>query len=273
MLFLKKIGSGILKHALLIIMVILAVFPLYWMILTSFRNPGELYSFIPYTITPTTSNYISAFISMPLWRMMGNSLVIGVLETLLQLVTAVLAAYALTRWDFKGKTIIYGLIMFTWLIPFQAIVVPNYIQINNWGINGTLLAIILPNMASSFAIVSLFSTFNSFPRALLDSSRMDGSSELQTLMNIVLPNMKASIASLAILIFINTWNDYLWPTRIIQKVENSPIQVGLKSFVSLESGMWGPLMAATTVSCIPILLLYIVMQKNIVKSFMKWGIK
>ena len=193
--------------------------------------------------------------------------------TTLQLCTSLLAAYALTRWDFKGKKLIYGLLSLCWLIPVQAIMIPNYVTIVNMGLKENLLGIVLPTAATAFAILNLFQVFEAFPRALIDAARMDGDSEWGILTRVILPNIKASVASLGILLFINSWNDYMWPMLITSKLENAPIQIGLRTFVSSDTNMWGALMAATTISCIPILLLYLFMQRQIVDSFVKWGIK
>jgi sn-glycerol 3-phosphate transport system permease protein len=141
------------------------------------------------------------------------------------------------------------------------------------GLNSTLMGIIIIELASSFACITMLQSFRSFPKALIDASRLDGSSELQTLIHIILPNMKSSLSSLGILLFINSWNDYLWPKLIARKLENSPIQIGLRSFISDDVNSWGSLMAATTISCIPILIIYLILQRNIIDSFMKWGIK
>lgn len=269
----KKVMSNTTKHILLGILSFIAIFPLFWMIISSIKGQAEIFNFLPFPKNPTFENYIYAFSEMPILRMLGNSLVISACQTSFQLITAVLAAYALMRWEFKGKGLIYTVLTLTWLIPFQAIMVPNYVQINNWGVNGTLFAIIIPYAASAFATISMYQAFNSFPRALIDAARIDGSGELHVLWDVVIPNMKASISSLGILIFINSWNEYMWPMLIAKKLESAPIQIGLKSFVSSDVNMWGSLMAATTVSCIPILIIYIILQKNVVNSFMKWGIK
>ena len=108
---------------------------------------------------------------------------------------------------------------------------------------------------------------------MIEAARVDGSGELRIMWNIVIPTMKASISSLGILLFINSWNDYMWPMLLSKRLEDAPLQIGLKMFVSSDVNLWGSLMAATTVSCIPILVFYLVMQKNIVNSFMKWGLK
>lgn len=269
----KRSISTVMKHLLLILLSFFAVFPLYWMIISSFKGEAEIFNYLPFPKEFSLENYFYAFSQMPIFKMLGNSIVISVAETVCQLVTSVLAAYGLIRWNFKGKKLIYSLITLTWLIPFQAIMVPNYTLINNMGLRGNLLGIILPYAASAFACLSMYQAFESFPKALIEAARVDGSGELRILWNVVVPTMKASISSLGILLFINSWNDYMWPMLLSGKVEDAPLQIGLKMFVSSDVNMWGSLMAATTVSCIPILAVYLVMQKNIVNSFMKWGLK
>ncbi len=268
----KSIGT-ITKHLLLLALSFFAVFPLYWMVISSFKGEAEIFNYLPLPKKFSLENYIYAFSQMPILRMLGNSIVISIGQTACQLATSILAAYGMIRWEFKGKGLIYSLLTLTWLIPFQAIMVPNYTMINNMGLNGNLLGIILPYMASAFASLSMYQMFQSFPKALIEAARVDGSGELRILWNIVMPSMKASISSLGILLFINSWNDYMWPMLLAKKVEYAPIQIGLKMFVSSDVNLWGSLMAATTVSCVPILIFYMILQKNIVDSFMKWGLK
>lgn len=272
MILKREIGK-VCKHALLIFMAFIAVFPLYWMLISALKDSGEIFSSSLWPTRPTLENYQLAVEQIPIFRMLLNSILVSLTITAGQIITSVLTAYALIRWNFHGKGLIYGLLTLTWLVPFQSIMVPNYVQVNSWGLKGSLLAIILPYFASAFACISMYQSFNSFPRALLDAARMESRSELRTLSNIVLPNMKSTIASLGILLFINSWNEYMWPMLVINGLESAPIQIGLKSFMGSDTNMWGTLMAATTISCVPILIIYLFMQKRIVNSFMKWGIK
>lgn len=262
-----------LKYALLLFMAFIAVFPLYWLVVSSLKDVGEIFSPTLIPLRPTLENYADALERIPIARMLLNSVVVSAAVTVCQLVTSVLLAYSLMRWDFKGKGVVYGVLSLTWLIPFQAIMVPNYVQVNSWGLKGNLMAIILPFMASAFASISMYQSFNAFPRALLDAARLENKSELGILIDIVLPNMASTIASLAILLFINSWNEYMWPVLVVNGMETAPIQIGLKSFMGSDTNLWGSLMAATTISCIPIFVLYLFMQRRIVDSFMKWGIK
>ena len=268
----NKYGKVVI-HLVLIVLSFVCIFPLYWMIISSLKSGSDIFQYDVIATNPTLQNYKDAFTSMPLARMMFNSLIISFGTAAVQLLVAVLFAYAFMRWDFKGKSILYGFLAITWLIPIQAIMVPNYVQIIDMGLNNTLIAMILPHCCSVFTNITMYQNFNAMPRALIDAARLDGSSEMQILKNIVLANMKSSVVSLGIVLVINAWNDYLWPTLIARSDEIKPIQIGLKSFTGADTNMWGASMAAATISTIPILIIYILMSKKIISSFMKGGIK
>lgn len=263
----------LITHVILILLSFLAVFPVYWMIISSLKNSSDIFGYDLIALKPTFENYVAAFVSVPLLKMILNSVIISVGTALIQLVIAVLFSYAFMRWDFRGKTVIYSILSIAWLIPVQAIMIPNYVEIINMGINNTLFAIILPHCCSVFANITMYQNFNSIPRALIDAARLDGSRELQILRDIVLPNMKSSIASLGIVLMINSWNDYLWPSLVARTDDIKPIQIGLKSFAVSDTNMWGAAMAAATLSTIPVLIVYLFMSGRIINSFMKGGIK
>lgn len=234
----KKFMKGM-THLVLLALSFVCVFPIYWMIISSLKNGSDIFRYDVIATNPTFQNYQDAFMSVPLGRMMFNSLILSLGTAVVQLLVAVLFAYAFTRWNFKGKNIVYGLLAVTWLIPIQAIMVPNYVQIIDMGLNNTLIAMILPHCCSVFTNITMYQNFNAMPKALIDAARLDGSSELQILKDIVLPNMKSSVVSLGIVLIINAWNDYLWPTLIARSDEIMPIQIGLKSFTGADTNMWG----------------------------------
>lgn len=269
----KEMLFGIPRHALLILLSAFAIFPIYWMISCSFKPEAEILNAALWPQNPTLDNYSYALGAVPIIRLTLNTAVIATLETGLQLVTAVLAAYALIRWEFRGRGIIFALFSLTWLIPFQAIMIPNYITIAGLNLRNTILGVVLPFAASSFAILSIHSAFKSFPRALIEAAVMDNLSEGSILMRIVLPNIKATTVSIGILLFINGWNEYIWAFLVNSSLENAPIQIGLQQFMSGEGNSWGPLMAAATLSSLPIMALYLALQKKIINSFVRWGIK
>ncbi len=268
------ISRRVLIHIALIALSFVSVFPVYWMIISSLKGPGEIYQPTLFPLQMTFENYRYAFESINMLKMTANSLIIVLAQVTCQLATGILAAYALVRWEFKAKGLVFVLLSLSWVIPFQIIMIPNYVVVNRIGLNGTLIAIILPSVASAFVILSLYQSLKAFPLSLIDAARMDGQKDLGILFKIILPNVKATVASLAIILFINAWNDYMWPMLITSKnMDIAPIQIGLKSFVGAERNTWGSLMAASTVTCIPILIAYFALQRQVVDSFAKFGLK
>jgi ABC-type glycerol-3-phosphate transport system permease component len=261
------------KHAVLIALSFLAVFPLYWMLVTSFKPETEVFSssLLPYHWT--FDNYLQAWKAIPIARMLTNSIVVAVAQTVMQLLTSILAAYAFTRWNFRFSNLIYSLIALTWLVPFQVIMIPNYVVISNFGWRDTLIGLIMPNIASAFAVLQLYNTFRSFPKALIEAARLDGASDWNVLWRTIFPNLRAAIASIGILLFIGAWNDYFWPLLVTTKPENSTIQIGLQMFMSPDASMWGSLMAATTIASLPIFIIYLLLQRQIIDSFVKGGLR
>ncbi len=264
----------IFTHIALIIMSFIAVFPLYWMIISSFKGVGEIYQPTLIPLSFTFENYIQAFQLIDILNMLKNSFIIVIAQVVCQLTTGLLCAYALVRWTFKGKWLIFILFSLSWIIPFQIIMIPNYVMINTLGLSENLIAIILPTIASAFVIISLYQAFKAFPLSLIDAARMDGQKDFGILLKVIIPNIKATIASLGIILFINAWNDYMWPMLIASKnMDIAPIQIGLKSLVGIDANMWGPLMAASTITSIPILIMYLILQRQVVDSFAKFGLK
>jgi ABC-type glycerol-3-phosphate transport system permease component len=261
------------KHAALILLCVFAIFPIYWMLISSFKPLGEILQPGMIPLSPTTENYTQAMRDLPILRLTVNSVIIASAQTVFQLITAVLASYALTRWEFKGSRLIFALFSVTWLIPQQAIMIPNYVNIVSLGLRNTMLGVILPFAASTFSILSIHSAFKSFPKALIEAAVMDRLSEPSILFRIILPNIKPAAVSLGILLFINAWNEYIWPLLVNSNLNQAPIQIGLQQFLSESGNAWGPLMAAATLSSLPIMALYLALQKKIINSFVRWGIK
>ncbi|CAN7760200.1 carbohydrate ABC transporter permease [Paenibacillus sp. LjRoot153] len=261
------------KHTVLILLSFLAIFPFYWMLNTSFKPAGEVYSTSLLPSHWTFDNYVQAWHAIPMARMMTNSIIVAVSQTAAQLLTSILAAYAFTRWDFRGKGFFYGLISLTWLVPFQVIMIPNYVVISSWGLRNSLMGLIIPNIVSAFAVLQLYNTFKSFPRTLIEAAHLDGASDWSVLWQTIFPNLRASIASIGVLLFISSWNDYFWPLLVMNKPEHATLQIGLQSFMSTDANLWGPMMAATTMASLPILLLYFILQRQIIDSFVKGGLR
>jgi ABC-type glycerol-3-phosphate transport system permease component len=260
-------------HVLLLLLAALSIFPVYWMIVTSFRAPNDIYSADLLPSAPSLDNYVFAFQALPIVRMLVNTVVMATLVTAMQLFTGLLAAFAFARWRFPLDKVLYGLLALTWLVPFQVTMIPNYLVIISLGLLDTLTALIIPHVAAALAVMLLYQAMRSFPKEVIEAARVDGASNWSILWGIITPNLRASLASLAILLFISSWNDYFWPLLLSRTPENTVIQLGVQMFQTAEGNLWGPLMAASTLACLPILLLYVVLQRQVISSFMKSGLR
>ncbi len=260
-------------HAVMIALSVLAIFPVFWMVQTSFRPQNEVFSTALWPSAPTLQNYREAMTAMPIFAILWNTFVMAAATTVAQIATGLLAAWALVRWRFPGGRLAHSLIALSWLVPFQVVMIPNYVLATKLGLLDSLAGLVIPNAAAAFAVLVLYNAMRGFPREVVEAARMDGAGSLRTLVEVVIPNLRAPVASISILCFISAWNDYFWPLLLIRRIENSVVQIGLQFFMTQEGNDWGLLMAAATLASLPILVLYLVMQRQVVESFMKSGIR
>ncbi|EJF91034.1 carbohydrate ABC transporter permease [Bartonella tamiae] len=260
-------------HIIMALLSFLCVFPIYWMVVTSLRPANAVFDHSIWPSSISLENYAYALNKIPVVKMLFNTFIVSTCVTILQLLTSLLAAYAFSMWRFRFDKIVYMLIALTWLVPFQVVMIPNYLLIARLGLIDNIFALILPNAAAAIGVLLLTQAMRSFPKEIVEAARIDGAGSWRILWQIITPSMRGTIASLAILIFISTWNEFFWPLLISRRAENSVIQIGLQMFMSEEGNSWGPLMAASTMACLPILILYFVLQKQVVNSFMKSGIR
>lgn len=269
----KGRATTAIAHLVMVILSIFCLFPVYWMVVSSLRPPNEIYDTSLWPTGASLDNYAYALKAIPIVRMLGNTLVVSTVVTIAQLITGLLAAYAFARWRFRGDKFVYTLVTLTWLVPFQVVMIPDYLLVSNLGLLDSLSALILPHLAGALAILMLAQAMRSFPREVIEAARMDGARSWRILWEVIMPNLRGTIASLAILVFISTWNEYFWPLLLSRSPENSVIQIGIQMFMTSEGTAWGPLMAASTMASLPILFIYIVLQRQVVQSFMKSGIR
>jgi sn-glycerol 3-phosphate transport system permease protein len=260
-------------HLLMVLLSIACLFPVYWMVATSLRAPNAIFETSLWPTAMSFENYVYALNAIPIIRMLANTLLISVAVTVIQLATGLLAAYAFARWRFPGDKLVYALVALTWLVPFQVVMIPNYLLVAQLGLLDSVTALILPHFASALAILLLAQAMRSFPKEVIEAARMDGARSWRILWEVMTPNLRGTIASLAILIFISTWNEYFWPLLLSRTADNSVVQIGIQMFMTQEGNAWGPLMAASTMASLPVLIIYIVLQRQVVQSFMKSGIR
>lgn len=265
--------DGAVGHLVMVVLSIFCLFPVYWMVVTSLRPANAIFETSLWPSSISLDNYAYALNAIPIVHMLGNTLLISAVVTVIQLFTGLLAAYAFARWRFRFDTLVYSLVALTWLVPFQVVMIPNYLLVAQLGLLDSITALILPHFASALAILLLAQSMRSFPKEVMEAARMDGARSWRILWEVMMPNLRGTIASLAILIFISTWNEYFWPLLLSRTPENSVIQIGIQMFMTAEGTQWGPLMAASTMASLPILLIYIVLQRQVIQSFMKSGIR
>ncbi len=276
----KQIISKISKNFFTII-ISLAVFlifffPFFWMLITSVKSLGEIMIFPP-TLFPETihlENYVRAFNSMAFLKYLGNSCIVTFSVLVLQMVTVVPAAYAFSQYKFKGRNILFALTLITMMIPSQLVFLPLFILFSKLGLINTYASLILPFATSAFGIFMLRQTFNQMPKELIEAAKMDKASEWKIIYKLFLPMAKPTLVTMALLTFIVTWNDYFWPLVMTTNDMVRTLPVGVASLRNLETGInYDVLMASNIMLTLPIIAVYFVAHKQIIKAFTYLGDK
>jgi sn-glycerol 3-phosphate transport system permease protein len=265
-------SRAVLGHVVLGVLGLLCVLPIYWMYATSLRAPGDVLSLSPLPWPLSVDNYLYAWTTIPIGRMLANTLVVALVTAIGQLLTGLFAAYAFAVWEFRGKQVLYLLFVGTWLVPFQVSMLPNYVLLLQLGVLNTIAGVILPSLCSALSVLMLRQHMRSFPKELLDAAKIDGRSSWATLWTVVVPNLRPALAALGILLFVQAWNEYFWPALVLQR-SNAMVQLGIRSFMGTEGNDWGPLMATAGLACLPVFALYLVLQRHIVNAFIRSGLK
>jgi ABC-type glycerol-3-phosphate transport system permease component len=260
-------------HGVMIALSVLALFPVLWMVVTSIKPANEVFSLRLWPERPTLEHYAFVTGAMPILRILWNTFLMAATTAAAQVATGLLSAYALVRWRFPGGRLAQSLIALSWLVPFQVVMIPNYVLATQLGLLNSLAGLVIPNAAAAFAVLLLYGAMRGFPREVIEAARMDGAGSFRILWQVVVPNLRAPLAALSILAFISAWNDYFWPLLLIRRMDSSVIQIGLQFFMTQEGNDWGPLMAAATLASIPILGLYLVLHRQVIDSFMRSGIR
>jgi sn-glycerol 3-phosphate transport system permease protein len=263
-------------HGAIVLLIMILLFPVVWMVSTSFKRPAELFSsglgLLP--ARPVLSNYVIAWKKYPLSSWFLNSLVTALGITAGQLTTSALAAYGFSRFVFRGRHVCFLVVLGAMIVPFQVTMIPNYILIANLGLLNTWWAVILPNLPSAFGIFLLRQYFLGLPQELFDAASLDGAGIWQTFLRVVVPLSRAPLGALAVYLFLNAWNAYFWPLLVLSEPAAQTLPIGLRSFLDAELGIeWGQLMAAATLASIPALAAFFTAQKQIISSFVMTGVK
>ncbi len=272
-----KIVQRILIYALLILIALIILVPLAWMLSTSFKLKSQLFLpeiyWIPKRIT--TQNYQNLLTdpSVPIVTWFINSLGIAIITTILTLTIDALAAYAYARMEFPGSKWLYRVMLATLFMPGLMFLIPNFITIYNLTLLDTFAGVILPYLAGVFGVFFLRQFFESLPRELEEAARMDGANAFQTFYQIVLPLARPALSTLAVITFLASWNDFLWPLLILQGVNLQTLPIGLRTLQGAYTSEYGLMMAGAVIVAIPVLIIYVSLQRYIVQSVASSGLK
>jgi sn-glycerol 3-phosphate transport system permease protein len=249
------------------------VLPLAYAFWSAF-HPSAYSTNFTLTAPLTLENFVAAWRAAPFARYFANTVVLVTMVLIAQMVLVTLAAYAFARFDFPGKNVAFALVLVQLMIMPDVLIVENYRTMTALGIKDTILSIGLPYMASAFGIFLLRQTFKSVPRELDEAARVEGCSPLQTLWNVYVPLARPTYIAYALVSVSYHWNNFLWPLIITNSVESRPVTVGLQVFSSTDQGIdWSIINAATLLSTAPLLVAFLLFQRQFVQSFMRAGIR
>ncbi len=262
-------------HVVLVALGLLMVLPFYWMIVESFQSPQNLVAFPPKWLPQPAvgQHYVDAMKQAPFLVYYRNSIAVAAVSVGLSIVFGLFAGYAFAMYRFPLKNALFILILSTLMVPIQVTSVALYILMAQFRWVDTFMGILAPNLASAFSVFLLAQTIRGMPKSLVDAARIDGAGEVRIVVTIVTPLIKGVVATVALILFIGSWNDFLWPVIIINSQRLRTIPVGIAFFKDPYHISFGPLMAATSIATLPMIVIYLFVQRYIIKGIAATGVK
>lgn len=267
----------VILYIVLIAIALLIIVPLLWMVSTSVKPKAEWFMpdprWIPMRFTWENYEKILNNPSLPIGRWFLNSVVLSSITTALVLIVDSLAAYAYARMEFRGKNAIFSLLLATLFLPGIMFLVPNFLTVTQLGLLNNFAGIILPALAGVFGVFFMRQFFESLPRELEEAAYIDGATRVQTFLLIALPLSKPALATLGIITFLAQWNDFLWPLLVLKDRNLLTLPPGLRTLQGAYTSEYGQMMAGAVITSIPVLILYVLLQRYIVESVQTTGLK
>lgn len=270
------VGYLLVKHLLLVLFGLFSLFPFVWMVLSSFKVQDEIFqdTFHLLPQTWTLENYQIVFTQAPIWRYFFNGAWVCLLILLGQLLVILPAAYAFARLEFRGRDVLFKLVLTALVIPSYVTVLPNFLLLANLKLLDTYAALTLPFLGSAFGIFMLRQHFRQLPGEVLEAARMDGASPMQTLWHVILPLTRPAVAAFAIFSVVAHWNDFFWPLVVLRSAEMYTPPAGIVYFAQAEGTRgWGVVMAAATVVVFPLVLVFLLARKQFIEGLAGSAVK
>lgn len=263
-------------HLLLCTVVFLLIMPIIFAVSNSFKTLNEAFNTVFQIIpeNPTLENYRHVFGRLPFGKITMNTFIVAGSVTLFKTITSLLAAYSFVYFDYKGKSILYFIMLSTMFIPFTVTMIPNYLTMSKFGQVDKLLGVILPQLADVLGIFLLRQSMRGIPKSLIEAARLENVKNMRIMRDIVIPLTRPAIISTGIIFFINSWNEYVWPALILKTKDNYTLSLALQMYISSEGGTEFTIaMAVSVITMIIPLGLYIIFQRYIISTFAMSGIK
>lgn len=264
-----------LSYVVLFLVAAIVLLPIVWLFVSSFKSDADVISWPP-SFWPKKwvfDQYQYVADAIPIFNMLKNTVIFAGSVTVISLFIDSLAAYAFARMHFKGKKVLFNIILLTMMVPFQIIMIPLYIEEYKLGILDTYAGLILPRIASAYGIYLLSSFFMGIPKSLEEAARIDGMNDFQIYLKIMVPLSKPAFISLGIFHFMNNWNDLLYPMMLTSNVNMRTLSAGLAVLVGSNSIKYGPTLAATAISITPLLILFLFGQRFFMEGITTTGVK
>ena len=277
----RKIGRGtvsVLKYLLLSFWAFMVLFPFYWMVLTSVKSYASYNGeYVPafFTAQPTLQNYADAFSAVALDRYFINTLIFTVATTVVMLVVITLAAFAFARLEFRGKRLLFTLLLALMMIPNELVIITNFVTVTNLGMRNTYWGLILPSVTSVFYLYLLKENFEQVPDELYKAARVDGTSDLKYLLKVMIPICRPTLITVTILKIIECWNAYIWPRLITDDEAYFLVSNGIQEIRENGFGRENipAMMAAVVVISVPLIILFLIFRKKIMSGVSRGGTK
>lgn len=262
-------------YAALILAALTFIYPFIWMIGASLAPQHEVGKMTLWPDHPGFGNFKTMFEKIPIGRSLVNSLLVAVFTTSLVMITGSTVGYALAKMHFRGRQLIFYIIVFTMSLPFQITLIPNYITMVNLHLVDSFYALVIPFAVSAFAILMFRQAFQGLPQALIDAARLDGCTDLGIIFRILWPNIKPTLVTVAILSFIGSWNEVLWPLIVIrnEQLMTMPQLVTLFATGGRADSLLGVKIAAAVLLALPVMIAFLFFQKHFIQSMASTGLK
>jgi putative chitobiose transport system permease protein len=252
-----------LHYAVLGAIALLCVFPFWWTLVTALSTEGNPFAYPPtfWPQAPSLANFGEVFRAIPVWAFLKNSLVIALCTVFWKLLLCALAAYPLARMHFRGRKLVFGLILATLVLPSEVNFLVNFITVTKLSLVDTYTGVILPNVVTAVAILLLKQAFEEVPQDLIDAARVDGASEWTILVKIMLPLIAPWLATVGILTAVEAWNEYIWPSIVMSKPDEFPLSVGVLYLRGTFGSSTRVIAAGTILTIVPTLLAFLFTQR------------